>query len=885
MSDSQLQQGIAAAKAGDSKRATAILLQVVRRDMDNPLAWLWLAQVIEGKKRKRDCLKQVLRIEPGNNVARQMLASLEEPPAVKPPAPQPEPRPEPQPVAPAPTPEPQLELEPAPEPTPQRVSLFDRARSIQSFPRRSELFPSGEPEPSAAEPEPEEEDEEEAEESFPVPTVSYGAARRMQWINLRTIFGLLGLIDLPIVAVLLLLLLRGGIHAPVGGEISACDSLALSDFTPLTVTQGLSGTLTADFVMAEGQTYDIAGPLIVPEGKRLLIQPGATLRFAEDAGLDVYGGIYACGAKSPVTFDGAKAQAGSWSGIWLHHAAGTFSHVRILHAADRALALEESSPSLDDVTIADGARFPLSGDGNDFPRLLGEVRFEGNGVQAMEIRGGTLRLGVLRWPKLPFPYVVTGMVKVEANTGLEIPPDVLVTFWHAPKNRVPGLWVEGRLRAEGVTFTSAYDGDWFKDAPAPQPGDWGGLTFAGDAPSELRGVTLRYAGANQAAISLRESSPSLHTVTVDHCAWYPLSADVLSAPDLAELTLADNVPGDALEVRGSVLTGTTRTWGILPGDPQLVRVIRGNVLVQRGAALTINPGVLLKFDHGGKLTVRGTLHAVGGGVESSRIIFTSLYDGDYGGATVSETVKSATGEWGGIVFDGTDSRSILQNSVVRYANVRLVDASPRVRSNIISDVDGAALAATPNSAPDVFGNHLHDNAINGLLLWPGTITADQKWPLVGEPEDQLVRVLGGRVVISAGVTISVEQGVVVKSVPRGVLQVDGGLYTAGRSYSLVLFTSLRDDSGGATVAASTPKPGDWGGLEIGPQANVHVSYTAIRYAEYGLRLMGNAVPVVDEGRLQLSQGLHSLWCQGRQKIPDAFLIEQNESDEDRCPAP
>src|ERR671931_800919 len=72
-----LQQGIAAARAGRREEALALLMQVVEADERNEQAWLWLAGVIDDPEDMRTCLENVLDLNPGNVKAQQGLAWIE----------------------------------------------------------------------------------------------------------------------------------------------------------------------------------------------------------------------------------------------------------------------------------------------------------------------------------------------------------------------------------------------------------------------------------------------------------------------------------------------------------------------------------------------------------------------------------------------------------------------------------------------------------------------------------------------------------------------------------------------------------------------------------------------------------------------------------------
>jgi len=71
-----LQQGITAYKAGKRDEARRIFLTVVKQNIDSERAWGWMNNVCKTDQERIHCLKQVLRINPKNEKARQMLDQL-----------------------------------------------------------------------------------------------------------------------------------------------------------------------------------------------------------------------------------------------------------------------------------------------------------------------------------------------------------------------------------------------------------------------------------------------------------------------------------------------------------------------------------------------------------------------------------------------------------------------------------------------------------------------------------------------------------------------------------------------------------------------------------------------------------------------------------------
>src|SRR4051812_4464085 len=71
-----LQQGIAAARAGNKAEARQLLQEAVKRDPKSETAWLWLSSVAKDNNEAIFCLKQLLAINPNNDMANKKLKEL-----------------------------------------------------------------------------------------------------------------------------------------------------------------------------------------------------------------------------------------------------------------------------------------------------------------------------------------------------------------------------------------------------------------------------------------------------------------------------------------------------------------------------------------------------------------------------------------------------------------------------------------------------------------------------------------------------------------------------------------------------------------------------------------------------------------------------------------
>jgi len=71
-----LQQGIAAARAGQQAQAQQLLREAVRRDPQSEAAWLWLSSAAADPKERLFCLRKLLEINPNNENALKGLRAL-----------------------------------------------------------------------------------------------------------------------------------------------------------------------------------------------------------------------------------------------------------------------------------------------------------------------------------------------------------------------------------------------------------------------------------------------------------------------------------------------------------------------------------------------------------------------------------------------------------------------------------------------------------------------------------------------------------------------------------------------------------------------------------------------------------------------------------------
>ncbi len=71
-----IERGIAAARAERKEEAEELLRQALALNPDSERAWLWLSAVVDGIESQRECLQNVIRINPSNPFARSGLSFL-----------------------------------------------------------------------------------------------------------------------------------------------------------------------------------------------------------------------------------------------------------------------------------------------------------------------------------------------------------------------------------------------------------------------------------------------------------------------------------------------------------------------------------------------------------------------------------------------------------------------------------------------------------------------------------------------------------------------------------------------------------------------------------------------------------------------------------------
>src|ERR1044071_1165998 len=185
-----------------------------------------------------------------------------------------------------------------------------------------------------------------------------------------------------------------------------------------------------------------------------------------------------------------------------------------------------------------------------------------------------------------------------------------------------------------------------------------------------------------------------------------------------------------LAVGGPITANTTWTLANSPFE------VTSNVTVSSPATLTIEPGVVVKFDAGTNLTILDGATLTANGTTAAPITLTSIKDDSVGGDLNGDgsATAPAPGDWDGIYIAGyKDGLNVvhpafgsLQNVTARYGTQLSVRYSNPALSSVTSSkmsANGLYVEATANTTLTCDHLTLTDNGINlNLYAVPSALT-------------------------------------------------------------------------------------------------------------------------------------------------------------------
>lgn len=351
----------------------------------------------------------------------------------------------------------------------------------------------------------------------------------------------------------------------------------------------------------------------------------------------------------------------------------------------------------------------------------------------------------------------------------------------------------------------------------------------------------------------------MHSPTIrPHALLTLFTAAALAATATAQIPLSGSVADGA---GGPLLTGVVyhASWFQVPA----------------GQTLTVQPGAIVKGDWNTVIQVNGTLHCLG--TAAQPVVFTSIHDDSAGGDTNlnGTSTVAAAGQWQGLQFTNSNASS-LQHASIRYCgfgnqpSVSLRDSNIAISDCDITDGLHGGLCFTQGSSrptvarchftridnePCVFGSYFGSSGCEF-----GSLAGFQQNTAANCPGGAYIRVdvaavsgnavvdpgnlINGALVyavfpyISAGATLTLNAGTVLKALGDRNFTVDGTLICHGTAAAPVVFTSIQDDSAGGDTNgdgnATSGAPGQWQGIQFNDNADATVlDHTTVRFTGSG----------------------------------------------------
>jgi uncharacterized repeat protein (TIGR01451 family) len=539
---------------------------------------------------------------------------------------------------------------------------------------------------------------------------------------------------------------------------------------PKTSTIISSGYITQDTVWTlAGSPYEIANDLTIQPNVTLTIEPGVEVRFRQNTRLIVNGTLNAVGnAGALITFTGVNKIPGAWKDITvqnvgentgtaiLHHVVVEYGGEPInspglLHVRAAVLDLRNStlrhsgraglifSGTERAVTVEDSTFANNAGDAVHFvlelavDPVLRNLSASGNGTDAVVLYfanfgGKTSHL----LEKTGLPYLVTGDLNLYSDSKLTIEAGVELRFLATESFPTPSFYAYGELQARGtaadkIRFTSAN----------PSKGSWEGIYINLDPgqSSVLDHVIVEYGGIpNPDGGNLIVSGSG--AVTVTNSLLHAGGSHGLYAYGAAKLLIAntqatDNT-GSAFFLDGLEVDATLQNLAAAANAPNAVRIsgtlknqhtweksglpyeVDQAVVVDWDAALTINPGVAVRFGAGASLGVYGSLSAVGSAEEP-----------------ISFSGTTETPGWWRSIAIGSQSPSTLQFCDIGYgggsgeAMISLSASTVLINNCRIHHSAGDAVYAD-FASPTIVASRFEDNVFGVRNEYPDETVVDAR---------------------------------------------------------------------------------------------------------------------------------------------------------------
>lgn len=594
------------------------------------------------------------------------------------------------------------------------------------------------------------------------------------------------------------------------------------------------------------------------------------------------------------------AGAGAIGGVTMYNASPTIDSCTMANNYYGAMIQGTSSPAFTNNTIGSSALVPIAMSFSANPVFSNNVfSFSDNQYDAIGLIGETLPahsvLPIRSVTTIPnVTYLLLGTVVVPPSATLTINKGVVIKGSSYDQR----IAVQGKLVANGtadslIVMTSSKDDnfgnphDTNKDgnSTVPQVGDWAGIVFeaGSDSTSVLNYCRITYASLQPwylyqyngtyyytGAVTTLNASPTISNCQIGNSV-YGIYTALSSKPKIINTSIFNTqytpiAMSISADPTFSGVTFTNTGWTALgligeyvafdgelkqrtvAGFPNITYVILGNIAINSGTYVTVDPGIVVKSSGTG-IYVNGGFKAKGT-IAGGQIVFTSLKDDNFGRPNDTNGdgagTSPAPGDWSTIGFQATsdDAFCLLDSCLVKFGGnlVTFTDAGGVVSNSTLSDGSGYGVCCQNSSTPTVnnvsiancnsdpigmsllsnptFTNMTFSaNASKGIRILEGTLSSNATLASRNIAGITNVAYIIGQLTIGPSAVLTIQPGVVLKlynnasSGYYSAISVQGALIADGTATQPITFTSLADDSNGGDTNndgnSTTPGRGNW----------------------------------------------------------------------------
>ncbi len=334
------------------------------------------------------------------------------------------------------------------------------------------------------------------------------------------------------------------------------------------------------------------------------------------------------------------------------------------------------------------------------------------------------------------------------------------------------------------------------------------------------------------------SNPIIDQVLIQSSAQDPIALSFFSNPVFSNMTFDANGSNGLKLIETTLSSNATVIKRNIAGINNIAYIL-GNLEINSGAILTVNPGVVFKLPNSNLNVYEGAIKAIG--TPSEKIIFTSVKDDSRGGDTNNDgngTVPIA-GDWGGIDTYTSSVQSVFDYCEFRYgrnstqagfpyyeaydrsAHITSVNNATKITNSLIQlnsanaiGIYGTSTATIENNKienicttctpvhmsmfanPTMSGNTVENIGYFAIGIRNETFTQSGTFPFRSFAGVDNITYVIDQLTVSSGTHITIPAGMIFKSSSYDALTIEGQISISGTEAEPVIFTSIDDDEYG-----------------------------------------------------------------------------------------